>query len=322
MKINLSLTLLAYVLAMASSVSAKSVVTDRIAAVVGSNIILLSEVHVQMNMLKRQIQEQGAEMNFSFPQLEKMALESMIDDTLVAQQAEEMGIEVSQQEAINAVLGMAKENKMNMEEFQSAIESTGTTMDQYQKSVKKDLLKFKVMNMRVSSRVNITEERAREFYNDQVREVRRSANYKGAHILIRVDPNARAIDVVRKREEALELKNRILAGDKFDEIAMEYSQDEATKQRGGFLGELKPGDLPRILDNAFLDMEEGEITGPVKTASGFHVLILIEREDSGIRSFEEVKFSIIGQLSQRELEQQQRIWLDELRRKIFINIRI
>ena len=295
---------------------------DAIAAIVGDEIILLSEVHGRMDITAQQMLSPTQQNAPTPKEVEAQALSDLIDDRLVSQQAKEMQIAVSDQEVEGAIANMAQQNDMDVETFRSALEAQGTSLENYKVTMRSDLLKFKVMNMRVRARVNISEQKAREFYNTQVRDVRRTAEFEGAHILIRVPRTARAIEVAKLREKAVDLLKRIRAGAVFEEMAMSESGDSVTAKFGGHLGKRFPGEIPNALDSVFLDMEPGEITGPVKSAAGFHILKLVSREETGVKPFVEVKNLIIGQLTQKEMERQQALWIRELRKKTFIKKRI
>jgi peptidyl-prolyl cis-trans isomerase SurA len=308
---------------MSAAVRADELPADGIAAIVGDEIVLLSEVHRRMEITAQQMQmSPGQQEGPPLGEVEKQALSDIIDERLVSIEAREMQIEVTDQEIDAAIQNMAAQNNMDMETFRSAVEAQGTSFAQYRLSMRGDLLKYKVMNMRVRGRVNISEEKAREFYNVQVRDVRRSASFEGAHILIRVPRDARAIEVAKLRKKAVELLARINKGASFEEVAMEVSEDSVTAPYGGHLGHRMPGEIPNALDAVFLDMEPGEVSGPVKSAAGFHLLKLVSREETGVKPFAEVKNLIIGQLTQKEMDRQQTLWLQELRKKTFIKERI
>jgi len=192
----------------------------------------------------------------------------------------------------------------------------------YRKGLRDQLLRYKVLNMRVRGRVSITEEEAREFYNNQVRDVRSTTMFEGAHILIRVKSGAKATEVAAARKRVHDIRARIDAGEDFADVAEEESEDEATASYGGELGELRHGEIPNLLDRAFLDMEVDEVTGPIRTAAGFHILILNWRESLGVQSFASVKDRIISQLTQTEMARQERVWLQEIRSRVFVDVRM
>lgn len=316
-------SLMGSILLLASFAHTDEKAADGIAATVGNEIILLSDVHKRMEITLQQMTANPAMTKAPSPKVvEARALNDIIDDLLVEQQAKEMQIETNEQEVNSAIANMAAQNNMDMETFRSALEAQGTSLEQYKVTMRSDLLKFKVMNMRIRSRVNITDAKARDFYNSQVRDVRRTAEFEGAHILLRIPKGARAIEVAKLREKAVALTTKIKKGASFQKIAIAQSEDAVTAKWGGRLGKRMPGQIPSALDSVFLDMEPGEITGPIKTSAGFHILKLLEREDLGVKPFSEVKTVIVGQLTQKEMERQQTLWLKELRKKTFINIRI
>jgi parvulin-like peptidyl-prolyl isomerase len=152
--------------------------------------------------------------------------------------------------------------------------------------------------------------------------VRVTGAFEGAHILLRVPRDSRPSEVAKLRRRAEELRGRVESGAKFAEVARAESEDQTTAARGGSLGQLKPGDIPKVLDRAFLDLEDGEIAGPLRSTAGFHLIKLIKREALGVQPFSEVKQRIIGQLMQEEMVRQQQIWLKELRLRTFVDIRL
>jgi peptidyl-prolyl cis-trans isomerase SurA len=320
-KISIPVLLIAGLIS--AAIRADELPADGIAAIVGDEIILLSEVHRRLEITAQQMQmSPGQQQGPPLKEVEKQALSDIIDERLVAIEAREMQIAVTDQEVDSAIQNMAAQNNMDLETFRSAVEAQGTSFAQYRVSMRGDLLKYKVMNVRVRGRVNISDEKAREFYNAQVRDVRRSAEFEGAHILVRVPADARAIDVARLRKKAVALLKRIRDGEDFEQVAREASDDKVTAPFGGHLGHRMPGEIPNALDSVFLDMEPGEISGPVKSAAGFHILKLVSREETGVKPFSEVKNLIVGQLTQKEMDRQQALWLQELRKKTFIKERI
>ena len=221
-----------------------------------------------------------------------------------------------------AINNMAKENGIDVETFERALKASGKDMVTYRAEMRRNLLGLKVLNLRVRGRVKISENEARQYYNNQVRDVRATGTFEGAHILIRVSAKARAVEVAKSRKKAEELRARLDKGEDFAEIAREMSQDESTAPNGGSLGVRNPGEIPPVLDRVFLDLEPGEIAGPVRTTAGFHLLRLNRRENLGVQPFSEVRHRIVNQLSQEEMVRQQKIWLKELRLRTFIDVRL
>ena len=179
-----------------------------------------------------------------------------------------------------------------------------------------------MLNLKVRVRIKISDVEARQYYNDQVREVRADGWYEGAHILVKLSPDARAAETAKARKRAEEILAQIRGGRTFAAVAKSVSEDQATAVHGGSLGKRQPGEIPEALESVFIDMEEGELVGPVRTSAGFHILTLNKREELGVAPFSEVKGRILAQLSQEEMVRQEKIWLKELRNKTFIDIRM
>ena len=300
---------------------------DGIAAVVGSEIILLSEVVDRSVPVLAEIAAQAQQNGVAPPQgaqrtqVLRDVLESMIDDILIDQQAVDLKVSVTDDEVEAAISNVAAENGIDRETFEKIVASRGMDMVTYRAQMRRDLLKFKVINLKVRGRVKISDDEARDYYNGLVRDVRASGWFEGAHVLLRIPEGARAAEVARIRKRAEEIRARLDSGESFEAVAKEVSEDAATAPNGGRLGVRKPGEIPAALDRVFVDLEPGELSGPFRTSAGFHIVKLVSREDLGVQPFADVKQRIQNQLMQEEMTRQEKIWLKELRLRTFIDKR-
>ena len=319
------LAVMVFVLPVAAEASERRVV-DRIAAVVGTDIILLSEVLEQaLPVIKQMEQSSRSSMGIMADKRKTevigQVLEQMINDKLIDAEALEMKISVTAEEINRAMENMAAQNGIDVKTLMDAVTAQGMTVAGYRNKLRNQILRFKVLNLRVRGRIKISEGEARQFYNNQVRDVRATGKFEGAHILVRIPPNPSASEIKDAKMRAEAILNRIEAGEDFADVAKTQSEDKVTAGRGGRLGVLDPGTIPSILDQAFLDMEVDEIEGPIRTAAGLHIIKLIYRE-SMVQPFVEVKDRIISHLAQEEMARQEKIWLNELRLRTFIDVRL
>jgi peptidyl-prolyl cis-trans isomerase SurA len=301
-------------------------VVDRIAAVVGSEIILLSEVLERAIPLFEEMEKASKGPSDLMVEQRrdkviKEVVQHMIDDELIAGEALEMQLGVTAAEIDAAMENMAAQNGIDIKTLAEAIKAQGMSVLTYRGQLRKQILRYKVLNLRIRGRIKITEAEARQFYNDQVRDVRANGKFEGAHILTRLGAGASAADTKEANGRAQAIMDRITAGEDFAEVARTESEDSVTAQRGGSLGELEPGFIPGTLDRAFLDLEVDEIAGPIRTAAGFHIIKLISRENR-VQPFSEVKDRILSHLGQQEMARQEKIWLNELRLRTFIDVRL
>lgn len=301
-------------------------VIDRIAAVVDDEIILLSEVRnaaaPALRELARAQDQVGAFAETKQHKAIDDALQKLVDDKLVAQQAKTLEMSVTTEEVDRAIANIARENGVTADTIKQAVVAQGMDFAEYRGTIRQQILHAKVRNLKVRTRVKISDAEARQYYNDQVRDVRATGSFEAAHILVRVPADARPAQVAQFKHRAESLLKRIRGGEDFFAMAKQESQDSSTAPRGGRLGELRHGTLPAVLDRALVDLEAGETSGIVRTAAGFHILRLLKRQALGVQPFAEVRAKIVEQLTQDEMIRQDEIWMKELRSRAFIENRL
>jgi parvulin-like peptidyl-prolyl isomerase len=142
------------------------------------------------------------------------------------------------------------------------------------------------------------------------------------HILVALPdkPSQPQIDAARRR--AGELVDRARAGEDFAALAKANSQDPTTKDGGGDLGWYKRGELPTEWEEIVFAMDQGETRGPVQGPRGLHVFQLVENKTETVRPFDEVKDGLREQIFQEEMEKQTKVWLQELRKRAHVEVKI
>ncbi|HEX7480422.1 MAG TPA: peptidyl-prolyl cis-trans isomerase, partial [Polyangiales bacterium] len=190
----------------------------------------------------------------------------------------------------------------------------GFTEKQYREDVRKQLLRLKVTNQRVRSRVNIGEDTVKDEYDDRVRAARRHQRFHAEHVFLPLVATATATEVVKATKLAQDLRKGLTA-DNFDSAIASHA--------GGDLGWLDQGDLPEELETALLNLEPGQLSEPVRGPSGVHVFWLRERQAGGntIPPFAQAKDIIYRELLDKAMAKQQDLFLAELRRAAVIDLK-
>ncbi len=179
----------------------------------------------------------------------------------------------------------AKENKIDEEkEYKDLLEES-----------KKALLKSYALNKLIAE-VNPSEEELKEYYNESQEHFKKPETRVASHIL------------VGSEEKANEVYKEIQDGLKFEDAAAKYSTCPS-KDKGGSLGEFGKGQMIPEFENHAFSMEKGEISEPVKSQFGYHIIRLEEKNEEGTRTFEEAKDEI-NQVVARI--QQQEVYLDKI----------
>lgn len=305
---------------------ADGVAIERVVAVVNAEVVLLSELgdkaaqatnqplgNINVNV------EEGSEAKKKL----RLVLDRMVDDLLVLQQASELKLAVEDAEIDRAVEEVKKSNNLDSEQFKAALTEQGYTMAGFRKDMRRQILRLKVINTAVRSRINTTEEDVKAFYEQNARQAGGHRQAHVRHVLVAVPAAATAREVEERRKLATRVLEEARGGADFAALARKYSDDALTRGDGGDLGWLKEGEgLTENMSEVVFSMDQpDEVRGPVRTDRGFEVLQFIEKKDGDVRPLSEVKDQIRNQLYQQQLEKQTTSWLAELRKKAHIEVR-
>jgi peptidyl-prolyl cis-trans isomerase SurA len=297
---------------------------ERIVAVVNTNIILLSEAKERAAQMGQPIDDKATEpaAKRQAEQALKQIVERMVEDDLVLQQATELKLAVEDAEVDRAIEEVRKQNNLDESTFKQALASQGYSLASYRKDLRRQLLRLKVVNTAVRSRISVTDEDIRAFYDQTSRQAGGHREAHVRHVLVAVAAGADAAEVDRKKAIAARVVELAHSGSDFAELARTYSDDPASKADGD-LGTVKQGEgLPAVLEAAIFAMDPKDVRGPIRTDKGFEVIQLLEKKDGDVRPFSEVKDQIKQQLYAQQLEKQTQSWLSELKKKAHVDIRL
>jgi peptidyl-prolyl cis-trans isomerase SurA len=295
---------------------ARAEVIERVVAVVNDDAIFLSELRRRAAPFLEQVISGASETERQqrIDKLYDQFLRELVDEQLIEQAARKMSIAVSSTEVDQAIENVRSQNNLTAEKFWEAVKTQGFTEKQYRADVRKQLLRLKVTNQRVRSRINVNDATVKEEYEDRVRKARRRQRFHAAHVFMALPPTASATEVSEAMKKANTLR-AALTSENFDTMMATHG--------GGDLGWLDQGDLPEALENALLALEPGQISSPVRGPSGIHVFQLRERQSGGVQfpPYEEAKENIYRELLDRAMARQQELFLAELRRNAVIEVR-
>ena len=301
---------------------AQARVVEKVAAVVGTNIVLASEVEEKAGPLMVEANRitDPNKRAARAAALRREVLERLIDDELILQQAAELKLSISSEQVDASIEEIKKQNNIDDEQLRQALRGQGMTMAAYRADLKRQLLRFRVLNIAVGSRVNISDEEVKAYYD---RHLKDSANVqvRASHVFIAIPDGADAATVGEKQTQAQKVIERAKAGEDFGKLARELSDDAATRAEGGDLGFFGKDMLPKAIEEMVFAMKPGEIGGPVRADRGFHVIKLVDRKTKEAKPFDDVKDDIRMQLRQKDMERQTKTYLAELRKKTLVDIR-
>jgi peptidyl-prolyl cis-trans isomerase SurA len=302
--------------------AAQARVVEKIAAVVGDSIILGSEIEEKAAPLLAEVARmpEAAKRAARAAALRREVLERLIDDELILQQAAELKLTVTSEQVDSSIEEIKRQNNIDDDQLREALRAQGMSMAAYRADLKKQLLRFRVINIAVGSRVTISDDDVKTYYD---RHMKDGANVqvRASHIFIAIPENADPAVVAEKQAQAKKLLDRALAGEDFAKLAREASDDPATRAEGGDLGYFGKDMLPKAIEEMVFAMKVGEVRGPVRADRGFHVIKLVDRKIKDPKPLDEVKDDVRMQLRQKEMERQTKSYLAELRKKTLVDVR-
>jgi peptidyl-prolyl cis-trans isomerase C len=240
----------------------------------------------------------------------RQILDELITEKLVSKAS--AGVEVPQSE-IDAQIAKIKAQFPSEEDFNKQLAHVGQTPEQLSEAIKKMLQQQKWLESQIAGKTEVTEEEAKKFYETNKAEFEQPETVKASHILFRVskdDPE----DVVNKKLEAAKTaETRAKKGEDFGALAKELSEEPGAKESGGDLG-FFPKDrmVPEFAEVAF-SQKVGDISDPVRTQFGWHVIKVVDKKAAGTVPFDEVKTQLIAYLKAKKQEEAAQALLKSLR---------
>jgi peptidyl-prolyl cis-trans isomerase SurA len=295
---------------------------DRIVAIVNDDVITLTDLEetVEPYAMKVRSSVQGAKEEAKIlSQLRGEILDRMIDEKLADQESERLGVSVSESEVDERLEQMALQQSLDREALEKVLEAEGYTWEEYRSRLKEQMLRVKLINMEVKSKIAITEKEIEDYYEAHKEALRKEKRYRLRTILIKV-PSSATDDQRKKTLKRMKtVVDKFEKGGSFAELAKEYSED-GTGQEGGDLGFFLLEELSPEFRETVERMEEGEISPILQTPLGYQIVMVEEIESEAAKPLEEAKLQIQEKLYNQLLEDKYNTWLKELRERSYIKI--
>ena len=253
---------------------------DRIVAVVNDDVIARSELDARLDQVRDRLRQSGTALP---PErtLRRQVLERMVLNRLQLQLARSSGIRVDDERLNRTLLRIAEQNNLTLREFRDTLERDGHEFAKFREEIRDEIMVSEVRRRRVESQVHISQRDIDDYLStmeSQGAEADRH-RYRMQHILISVPDGASAEEIAEARARTEWLLGEIRGGADFASVAVTHSDGQQALE-GGDLGWRPASDLPTMFGDALLRLEVGEITEPIRSASGFHLVKLVDKRDS------------------------------------------
>jgi peptidyl-prolyl cis-trans isomerase SurA len=302
------------ILALGAS-SLRAEVVNRIVASVDGEPITAYEL--QQYQAKQQTMMPGVPLGS-----ERDMLQALITEKLVAREIAARGIRVRDEDVDHYIDRIKEANRVDDAELREALKQQGMDYEKYRAQIRQEIEKVQLVNREIRGKVNVTPEDVDRYYEAHKKDYEQPGGVKVQQITLRLDPTAPE-EIAKSVIDRLEtLRARILKGEKFADIAKQYSEDPAAAD-GGELGEVDPSKLLPEFETALAKMKDGEVSEPIRTKMGVHLLRLEKRVPAGYRPQEEVAAEIKEKLYNEALDERYKRWLlEDLHKHHYIEIKL
>ncbi len=289
---------------------------EGIAAQVGNDIVLLSEVIEVSSPIEKRMREAGAP-DAEIQKVRGEALERLIEGKLLSSVVERLELTAEPEEIDAAVAAIAEDNGITTEELYRSIQSHGLSVEEYRKKIQGEIERSKVVNAMVRSRVEVTQEELRTLYNE-----RYSKQPSGGeevyirHIVVRNGgPTATTNAEACVRIELA--RTEIVSGHAdFEAVAKRFT--EMNPEREGDLGWIHSSELASWMASAIANLKPGELTPAIEMPFGCNLLELVDRRPFKPVTFEEAQPQLRNLLFQQKTEAEYVKWIDVLRQQTHV----
>src|SRR6266849_3806122 len=332
---------------------------DRIVAVVNKEVITQYELAERMDRVQKELQRRGTSLP-DRGEIERQVLERLIIEKVQLQYARETGVRVDDLELDRTVSRVAEGNKLSLTEFRKTLERDAINFDGFREELRNEILMNRLRDREVTGKITVSEGEIENLLLEQGERKDIATEYNIAHILVRVPEQAspeqletrraRAEEAVKRlkdgaallveqahvrhilirtnelvsedeaKRKLLSLRERIVNGVNFAELAR-LNSDDGSASRGGDLGWIYPGDTVAEFERAFTELKPMDVSQPVKTPFGWHLIQVLERRTADMSS-ERKRVEARKALLDRKGDEAYQEWLRQLRDRAYVEMRL
>ncbi len=302
--------------------SARADLVDRIMAVVNNDVITLVELNSALRPYVEQIDSAGYSSEKRTKILYKLRqdmLNRMVERKMTDQEVKRLKLTVSDKEVDSAIERLKEAQFMTQEKLETALAQEGITFAEYRENLREEILRPKLINYSVKSKVVITDTDIKAYYDNHAEEFAGVKKYYLRNILFILDSFASQSRKQEQKSKAEGLKERLQKGEAFNTLALKYSE-ASNAPEGGDLGFFGQEALSEAIYNAVKDLKPGQFSDVLLTDQGYQIFYVERIEEKNGKLLEQVSKEISKKLYDEIVEKRFREWLDALREKSHIKI--
>jgi peptidyl-prolyl cis-trans isomerase SurA len=302
----------------------KGMVVEEIVARVNNDAITLSDMQKADQSLHEEIVHDCPgcspdKVDEVYKEKQKDLLRDLVDQALLTERAKDMGISV-ETDVIKRLDELRKQNNLgSMEDMEKEVEKQGLSWEDLKTQIRNNLLTQEVIRREVGSHINIPSDEVKKYYDEHQKDFVRPEQVVLAEIFLSTEGKSpEEMSSVEKKAE--DLRNRVVKGEDFNEIAKHFSEGSTAKD-GGNLGTFEHGQLSKQLEDIVFQMNKGQMTEVTQTKTGFEVLKVEAHFEAGLQPQDKVENEIMNRIYAQKMQPTMREYLGQLREQSYVMVK-
>ncbi len=249
---------------------------DGIAALVNDGVVLISELQTQTNMIVQRLRAEGTQLP---PQdvLIQQVLENLIVGEIQLQRAAREGIVIPDEVLNRALSDIARRNNTTLRQLPELLAADGIDYAAYREEMRDQIVMEQLRQRDVIARIGVTERELQDYLERERNTSYQNQRYNVSHILVTLPASTKPADLKTAQDKAWKIYDQLKEGADFAEMAVTYSNAQ-TALEGGSMGWRDGEALPSIFADVVPNMQKGDISEPIRSSSGFHIVKLNDVE--------------------------------------------
>jgi peptidyl-prolyl cis-trans isomerase SurA len=252
--------------------SSTGVALDRVVAIVNEGVVLQSQLDTQTALISDRLRGQGTQLPPA-DVVRKQVLERLILQEIQVQRATRLGVQVSDEMLNEALRDVAKRNKIPFEQMPATLEAQGLEYAGYREEMRREIMLSLLRQRDVVPRIYVSPRELEQALERDASQAGVNTEYDVSHILLSLPESATTEEMSKVEELAREIRRRAADGEDFGQLALAYSKAQSALERGK-LGWRRLNQLPQFIADLAIEMQPGEVSEPVRTPTGFHLVRL------------------------------------------------
>jgi peptidyl-prolyl cis-trans isomerase C len=284
------------------AVASSSASKDKV-AVVNGTVITRSEYDTELGRFERQMAMSGQAPNpTDMSEMKGRVLDGLIDRELLKQDTKKQGITVDDND-VNQQVTVLKQKFGSEKEYTDTLAKMNLTEDGLKSQLRQDLLIKKLIDQQIASKVTITPEEMKAFYDGHPEFFKAPERVRASHILIKVEPTASDADKAKAKERITAIQERLKKGEDFAAVAKETSECPSGAN-GGDLDYFQRGQMVGPFEDTAFKLQPGTVSDIVETQFGYHLIKVTDKKDASTVAYDEIKGKIEDYMKQQKVNEQ------------------